>query len=78
MCKLSVGDEYHVFMECFHPLLANKRNAFISELYSTNINLQTLSRASLFQYILLYNDTSILHKCAKYFEAVLKEYINFV
>ena len=75
MCNLSVGDEQHVFMECSHPILCNKRNVFLKELYSLNTNLQKLSRANLFQYILLFNDTSIIHKSATYFDDILKLYI---
>ena len=62
MCKCKVGTEYHCLMECFHPILTKERQTriILSNIFKSNLALQNLPRYTLFKYILLFYDKSIL------------------
>jgi hypothetical protein len=77
MCKASVGTEQHVLMECFHQDCSSKRNMYLSKIFNINKNLYSLSRSSLFQYIMLFSDISIIKESAEYFKEIVQLYTSY-
>ena len=71
-CKFEIGNELHCIMKCFHPTLVNLRNTFLSDIFKINSNLQKLPRETLFKYILIASDQSIVKVTGQYFGNVMK------
>ena len=63
---MNVDDEQHCLMKCFHPSLSVLRNEFIKNLYSINPAFASLTKDCLFQYIIIFNDQSIIGLAADY------------
>ena len=65
-CNNNIGDEQHLFMFCFHPVLTNIRNMFLSKIITINPSLKVFDRKSLFKYIMSLKDDNILDDSINY------------
>lgn len=75
-CNMFIGDEYHVLMQCYHADLTNLRNNFLDKIFKINKNLQSLSRANLFKYIMLFTDKTIIENSVNYIKDTIRVYDN--
>ena len=74
-CKMAVGSEQHVILECFNPKLTIHRNIFLASLKNTINQITKLPRAELLKYILLFADKTIRLLCLQYCHDIVCIYI---
>ena len=74
-CNLGdVGDEFHNCMVCAQKEVLKLRKTFIQNLNLMNSNFQFLNKKSIFPYMILMADRSIITIISTYFSNVLKLY----
>ena len=65
-CKMTVGSEYHCIMECFDQHVVKIRNEFLTTIFNINPSFKYLNRPTLFKYIMLFTDKTILNASSKF------------
>jgi hypothetical protein len=73
-CTISIGTEYHCIMECYHPELTMLRNNYLKIIYQINPSLRKFNRVTLFKYIILCSDTTILNVTSKFIHEIVNMY----
>ena len=78
MCNEYVGSEYHVIIECDNSFVCQIRQKFLLKIYSINKQLENLSKADLFTYLLLGVDKCITFYFAVFLDKIFKKVKNQV
>ena len=73
-CKMTVGTEYHCIMECFDPQVTNLRNDYLTTIFNINTTLKCFNRPTLFKYITLLTDKTILNASSKFIYEITNMY----
>ena len=76
LCCNGIGDEHHYIFECEDQNMKNTREKYMSNIHKKSPQLEVISSAEKFKYILMCKDESLIKDTGDLFLKIQKEFEN--